>query len=281
MDLHLFDGAGAGTGAEGGQGVAGGTPTSTSVDAGSAPGERAKEEQDAAADRPSFEELIKGDYKAEADKYINGIVRGRLKESKNTITAQNEILSVVAAKYGMDLNDLSALKEKVSNDDTYYEERAAEEGLTVDQYRRISQAEAKGKAYDLMVEDQQREENARAQVAAWQEQAEQVKTSFPDFDLAAEMQNQTFQKLLASGVDMQSAYVSCHTAEILQGAMQYTASEVRKATANSIAARGTRPRENASSSQAAATMRNDPSKLTRAEREALSRRAMAGETITF
>ena len=78
---------------------------------------------------------------------------------------------------------------------------------------------------------------------------------------------------------MRSAYVACHEAEIMQGAMQYTASEVRKATANEIAAKGSRPRENASSSQAAATLHTDVSKLTRADREALSRRAMSGEMV--
>ena len=113
------------------------------------------------------------------------------------------------------------------------------------------------------------------------EEAEQVKQVFPDFDLATEMQNPTFQKQLRLGIDMQSAYVSLHQAEILQGAMRYTAQEVRKATANDIAARGARPRENASSARASATVRTDVSKLTKADREAFSRRALSGEIINL
>ena len=270
LNLSLFDEAGAAPAGE-----------ATSVTTGNAAGTEVTEGVDTAPDRPSFEDLIKGDYKAEADKYIQGIIRERLKGSKATIASQNDILSVVAAKYGMDTSDLNALKEKVSADDTYYEDRAAEEGLTVDQYRRIADAEKKSQAYDMMMEDQRREQAMQAQVQQWQAQADQVKQSFPDFDLRSELQNATFQKLLQSGVDMQSAYVAMHNAEILQGAMQYTASAVRKATANDIAQNGSRPRENASGSRAAASMRKDPSKLTRAEREELSRRALAGEYISF
>lgn len=273
LNLRLFDGEGAGA-----------APASSgaSVTAGDAAGTGASNGTDATSSRPSFEELIKGDYKEEADKYIQGIVRGRIKDSKQdkaTIQAQGDILSIVAAKYGMDTSDLEALKAKVSDDDVYYEDRAMEEGLTVDQYKRISQAEAKGRAYDMMMADQQREQQMQAQVSQWQQEAEQVKQAFPDFDLKTEMQNTTFQRLLSSGVDMQSAYVALHNAEILQGAMQYTASEVRRATANDIAARGSRPRENASSAQAAATLKTDVTKMTREEREELSRRAQRGEMV--
>ena len=272
LNLRLFDGEGASAApASSGTSVTGGDATTTSGET-SAVAEQTNE-------KPSFADLIKGDYKQEADKYIQGIVRERVKASKDTIAQQGDILNIVAAKYGMDTSDLAALKDKVSNDDAYYEDRAMEEGLTVDQYKRIAQAESKARAYDEAMAQQQRDQAAQAQVAEWQAQAEEVKQAFPGFDLQTEVSNPTFQRLLQAGVDMRSAYVACHEAEIMQGAMQYTASEVRKATANEIAAKGSRPRENASSSQAAATVRTDVSKLTKADREALSRRAAAGEIV--
>lgn len=270
LNLHLFDGEGASAAPTAGAetSVTGGDATTTSG-----------ETQAAAEPRQSFADLIKGEYKQEADQYIQGIVRERVKNSKDTIRSQGEILDIVAAKYGMDTSDLAALKDKVSNDDAYYEDRAMEEGLTVDQYKRIAQAESKARAYDEAMAQQERDNAAQQQVAAWQAEAEAVKQAFPSFDLQTEINSPTFQKLLQAGVDMRSAYVACHEAEIMQGAMQYTASEVRKATANEIAAKGSRPRENASSSQAAATLHTDVSKLTRADREALSRRAMSGEIV--
>lgn len=272
LNLRLFDeGAGAAPAA-----------AETSVSAGNAPGTEANAQVDATpTERPSFESLIKGDYKAEADKYIQGIVRERVRNAKNTIAAQGDILNIVAAKYGMDTSDLNALKDKVSNDDAYYEDRAMEEGMTVDQYKRIAQAEAKSAAYEAEINQQRQEQFIQNKIQGWAEEAERVKQVFPDFDLKTEMANPTFQQLLGNGVNMQSAYVALHDAEILQGAMRYTAQEVRKATANDIAARGSRPRENASSSQAAATVRTDVSKLTRADREELSRRAARGEIVTL
>ena len=113
LNLRLFDeGAGAAPAAAG-----------TSVTAGDATGTGANAQVDATpTERPSFESLIKGDYKAEADRYIQNIVKDRVRNAKNTIAAQGDILNIVAAKYGMDTSDLNALKDKVSNDDAYYEE---------------------------------------------------------------------------------------------------------------------------------------------------------------
>ena len=274
LNLRLFDEGGATAGAAAGA-------EGASVTAGDAAGAQGENSVAASQERPSFVDLIKGDYKQEADKYIQGIVRERVKNSKDMIAAQGDILNIVAAKYGMDTSDLAALKERVSNDDAYYEDRAMEEGLTVDQYKRIAQAETKAREYEAQIQQQQRDQAAQQQIAKWQAEADQVKQVFPSFDLQAEIANPTFAKLLQNGVDMRSAYVATHDAEIMQGAMQYTAAEVRKATANDIAARGTRPRENASSSQASASLHTDVSKLTRADREALSRRAAAGEIVTL
>jgi hypothetical protein len=274
LNLRLFDEGGATAGAAAGA-------EGASVTAGDAAGAQGENSVAASQERPSFVDLIKGDYKQEADKYIQGIVRERVKNSKDMIAAQGDILNIVAAKYGMDTSDLAALKERVSNDDAYYEDRAMEEGLTVDQYKRIAQAETKAREYEAQIQQQQRDQAAQQQIAKWQAEADQVKQVFPSFDLQAEIANPTFAKLLQNGVEMRSAYVAAHDAEIMQGAMQYTAAEVRKATANDIAARGTRPRENASSSQASASLHTDVSKLTRADREALSRRAAAGEIVTL
>lgn len=282
MQLRLFDG---GEGASSAGTAQGASVTGVAAGDGASASD-AQEQSDATTDmdtsRPSFEDLIKGEYKAEADKYIQGIVRARLKDSKrdkDTIKSQSDILSIVASKYGVDPSDLVALKDKVESDDAYYEDRAMEEGLTVDQYKRIAQAESRAKAYEERYQAEERERQTREQVSKWQEEAENLKQVYPDFNLDAEIQNPTFGKLLSMGVDMRSAFVAVHDAEIMEGAMRYTASEVRKATANEIQARGSRPRENASSARASASVRKDVSKLTRADREALSRRALSGETV--
>lgn len=263
-----------------GESVTGGDATANEVSAN--PVESTNETD--TTSRPSFKELINGDYKEEADKYIQGLMSKRFKANKDMearLSEQDRILDVVASKYKTDKADLNALFEAVSNDDSYYEDQAMEEGLTVDQYKRIAQAEAKNRQYEAQMAEAQRQAEADKQVAMWQQQAEQVKANFPDFDLATELQNDLFQRQLQAGVDMESAYVSAHKAEILTGAMQYTANKVREATANDIAARGLRPRENASSNRASAIVKKDVSALTKADREELERRAMAGEIINL
>lgn len=282
LRLNLFDGEEGASAPAGGEASVTGVATGTEV--GAEGTDTADTTQTGDTDRPSFKDLISGDYKKEADEYIQGIIRKRVRDSKQdkeTIAKQAEILNTVAAKYGMDASDLAALQEKVSADDAYIEEAAMEEGLTTDQYRRIRDAEAKAAAYEAHMAEAERERATQQKVAEWQAEAERVKQVYPDFDLATELENPTFQKQLRLGIDMQSAYVALHQAEILQGAMRVTAQEVRRATANDIAARGQRPRENASSARAAATVRTDVSKLTRADREALSRRALSGEIVTL
>lgn len=282
LRLNLFDGEEGASAPAGGEASVTGVATGTEV--GAEGTDTADTTQTGDTDRPSFKDLISGDYKKEADEYIQGIIRKRVRDSKQdkeTIAKQAEILNTVAAKYGMDASDLAALQEKVSADDAYIEEAAMEEGLTTDQYRRIRDAEAKAAAYEAHMAEAERERATQQKVAEWQAEAEKVKQVYPDFDLATELENPTFQKQLRLGIDMQSAYVALHQAEILQGAMRVTAQEVRRATANDIAARGQRPRENASSARSAATVRTDVSKLTRADREALSRRALSGEIVTL
>ena len=282
LRLNLFDGEEGASAPAGGEASVTGVATGTEV--GAEGTDTADTTQTGDIDRPSFKDLISGDYKKEADEYIQGIIRKRVRDSKQdkeTIAKQAEILNTVAAKYGMDASDLAALQEKVSADDAYIEEAAMEEGLTTDQYRRIRDAEAKAAAYEAHMAEAERERATQQKVAEWQAEAEKVKQVYPDFDLATELENPTFQKQLRLGIDMQSAYVALHQAEILQGAMRVTAQEVRRATANDIAARGQRPRENASSARSAATVRTDVSKLTRADREALSRRALSGEIVTL
>ena len=271
LNLRLFDEGASAAPAEAAQSVNDGDATITG---------ESNTGDSATPERPSFKDLIKGDYKAEADEYIQGLMDKRFKAHKDMETkmrAQDEILATVAGKYNVDAANLDALREAVMNDDSLYEERAMQEGLTVEQLKRVEQAEAKNRMYEA----QQQQLQAQQQVSVWQQQAADVKKNFPDFDLNSELQNDTFRRQLQLGIDMQSAYVAAHQAEILQGAMQYTAQEVRKATAQEIASRGQRPRENAQAGQAASTAGKDVSKLTRADREALSRRAMAGEIITF
>ena len=105
------------------------------------------------------------------------------------------------------------------------------------------------------------EKKAREFRANMHAQEAEMKKAYPDFDLGKEMKNPKMQSLLASGVSLEDAYHAIHHKELLQK----TAEEAKNATVSSIAAKGTRVSEGASSATVPATTKTDFSKMSRAE----------------
>jgi hypothetical protein len=75
---------------------------------------------------------------------------------------------------------------------------------------------------------------------------------------------------------MERAFYAVHGEEIFSGAMQNTAQAVREATAQDLAARSKRPKENAIGSNASAKVSKDVHKLTKQERAEIAQRSMGG-----
>lgn len=253
-----------------------------------AAGDTGEGTQAAAAETPetrvSFEDLIKGEYKADYDKAVQKIVRQRFASAKadqERLSKMDPIMQALAAKYGADPNDIDSIAKFIEEDDELYEEAALKEGLTVDQYKRIARIEAENQR--LLAERQMNEQRraANQQYQEWLEQAEQVKAEFPNFDLNVCLQDEQFQRMLRSGVSLRNAYAAMDIDQILPGAMSYTAQQVARKTASTIAQRGNRPTEGGLSGQAASKAHTDVSKLTNAEIADLVRKASAGEQIRF
>ena len=270
------------------EGAAGGTGGASSGDASQAAagntGEGTTTGQDAAAGnqetRPSFEDLIKGDYKDDYNKAVQKVVRQRFAQAKATEDRLNKvtpILETLASKYGCAADDIESLARFVSDDDALYEEAAMEAGLTVDQYKRISRIEAENRRLqqERAVNEQRRQ--AQEQYAKWLEEEQQVREEFPNFDLQTYIQNEQFQRLLRSGVGLREAYIALDADGILHGAMSYTAQQVAKKTASTIAQRGMRPVEGGMSGQASAKATTDVSKLTNAQIADMVMRIERGE----
>lgn len=87
--------------------------------------------------------------------------------------------------------------------------------------------------------------------------------------------------MLKSGVDVATAYKAAHMDEIMTEAMKNTQEEAEKRVTDNIRAQGNRPVENGSSKRSPFTIKNDVTKLTKAERAEIARRAERGERITF
>jgi len=230
----------------------------------------------------AFEDMIKGDYKEQFDGRVKQILERRFKdqgELQQFKTDAQEILDIMYAKYGV--KDLKSLQKAVQEDDSYYEEAAEAEGLTVDQYKYKLKLEKDNAAKDQALREIERRENANRAYAEWQRQAESLKTRYPNFSLETEAGNPQFVRLLQNGIDVKTAFETIHHDEILSGAMMQTAQAVRKNVTDSIKARGLRPSENGINAQAGVIVKNDVSKLTPKDRAEIARRARMGETIKF
>lgn len=230
----------------------------------------------------AFEDMIKGDYKEQFDARVKQILERRFKahdELEKHKAASQEIFDILNAKYGT--KDLEGLKKAVQDDDSYFEEAAAAEDLTVEQYKYKKQMEKELQAKEQALREIERRENAQRAYAEWQRQAESLKTRYPNFSLESEAANPQFVKLLQNGIDVKTAFETVHHDEILSGAMMQTAQAVRKNVTESIKARGLRPSENGINAQAGVIVKNDVSKLTSKDRAEIARRARMGETIKF
>ena len=96
-----------------------------------------------------------------------------------------------------------------------------------------------------------------------------------------ELKNPRFVKLITNNVDIRTAYEVMHRDEIIPAAMQYAAQAVEQNLSRKIAAGGLRPPENGTGSRAAATVRSDVSKLSKADIDEVIRRVANGERVSF
>lgn len=229
-----------------------------------------------------FEDLIKGKYKSQFQNRTQNIVRERLKSSNETVEKFSTLspsLEILAKKYGVDANDITALAKAIEDDDSLYEEAALENGRTATEEKKFSKLERQNKRLLQQINANQQREQADRQMAVWEQQASEARKTYPNLDLNVEAQNPKFRQLLGAGVDVGTAYFAIHKDDILSGAMQHTAQKVAEKITNNIIAGGKRPAENGMSSQSAVVTKSDPSQFTRADRDEIRRRVARGEII--
>lgn len=232
-----------------------------------------------------FRELIKGEYKDEFQRVMQDNLNRRFKETdelRKRADAAKPLMELLAGKYGVkDASDAAALLEAAEADDGYYEEEAANKGLTVEQLKTFKRMERENAQLKEAAQERERAERASQVQARWAQEAEATKAVYGGFDFQTEAQNPAFARLLKAGVDVKTAYEVAHHDDILSGAMQYTAQRVQEKTVNDIRARGMRPDEGALGTASAGDGRLDVSKLTVEQMRDIEKRAMHGERITF
>ena len=107
---------------------------------------------------------------------------------------------------------------------------------------------------------------------------DEARRFYPGLNMAQEMKNPQFKRLLESGVDVRTAFEVVHRDQIIPAAMQAAARAVeRKLTGAGV----TRVAEGAMEKGSAAVVKTDVSAMTRQDRLDIIRRAAKGEKIRF
>lgn len=315
FDLQLFaEGGAAAAGGDGGAAAGAGDATGVTVpDAGerrqkrvnpladvkygvqtedSADGEVAATNAEAAdnADqggKKSFKDLIKGEYKDDADAWAQELIRNRFKqngEMEERLNAVNPLLEALGKLHNVDPTDIQQLTDIVMNNDSLYEEEAMQRGMTVETLKAIKQMERENETLKQREQATIAETRMRQHFATLARQADEAKRLYPDLDLMAEMNNPTFARLTAPGVgvNVRTAYEVVHCDELRGAEMQFAAQKSAERMANAVRANGMRPVENGMNSrQNSSPVKTDPRTLTKQDREEIKRRVLRGEKIAF
>ena len=223
---------------------------------------------DAGETRVSFDQLIEGDYRDEYKERVESIVKNRLKghaEDMKRLGELNDSLTALGRDMGIESSDpaeiIKALKERGRTDNAQAGEA-------------FSQDET-GNEAPIPPEVAGRVKRLHAQVEA-------AKQLYPELDIASELKDEVFLKLMAAaGGDVRRAYEMKYHERIITNAMQYAASVTEQRLSDSMASRVGRPGENALSGVSAVVMSPDPENLTRAQRSEIKKRVRRGERILW
>ena len=242
--------------------------------------------QDAAAENPTEEKTetparmswdeIMAD--PEYNRQMQAVVQSRLKSAKGAEEALAKLtpaLELLARKHNLDPTkmDYDALTKAISDDDSYYEDRALQMGTSVETAKKIDQQERdtarQKKAEELTLQEQR----IRNHFASLENQALAMQKIVPNFDLQTELKNPAFLRMTSPnvGISVRDAYYAVHHDEMQTAAMQATAKATAQNISNNIQARQRRPDENGISGQAPSATTFDYSKASREQREAFKR----------
>lgn len=243
------------------------------------------------AKRQAFRELIDGEYKDEYTEMFQTAFNRRFKETKGmekSLSDQKPIMDLLMQRYQIADGDMGKLMTALEQDDRYYEEAADQAGMTVEQYKMMQKLERENAELKAMrqranaeAQRNQQMQQAQQQLNNWYAEGDKLKSIYPSFDFQREAQNRDFLGLLKAGVSVQHAYETVHMDEIKNAAARSAAKSASDQMTANLKRNASRPRENGMSSQSAAIVKNDVSKLSRADRAEAVRRAQRGERIEF
>lgn len=292
FDLHQFEGeAGGGNSGDASHGESGTTVLygkqaeepvhETELEEGHDAGD---DESEAQKRQAEFDKLIKGDFKDLYDKSVKDNIDRRFKnvrESREQIDEINMTLRPIYERYGVEPGDVKGLDDAIRNDMSLYAEEADELGMTPEQFAYAKKAELEASRAQEELNRMRGAQEAQRTYQGWLAEGEELKKSYPDFDLATEVQDERFMSLLRQDWTVADAYEAIHAKELIARGIGTAAEKAQQNVVNNIRARGMRPSENGTGSKAGVIVKKDPSQFDDKDMEEIRKRVANGEKIAF
>lgn len=255
--------------------------------------------------------MINGEFKDLAHEHTQKIINQRFRETKTLqekVEQWQELGTVLAARYGHDVVDVTRLRDAVRDDKSFLQEQADAHGMTNEQYTEYHDFKIHKKAADTKatieakLNDEARTLSAKDPTfnleAALRENRfakmlvdnYTMETAYdvikyakanPNVDVDKEMANLNMERMLRSGVPMQVAYNALHFDELMQGGMQMAAQQTQKQVTDTIQARGMRPKEGAAKGNGGIVQRMTAKDLSPKDLADYNRRLIAGQNPKY
>ena len=223
--------------------------------------------------RMSWDEIMAD---PEYNKQMQATVQSRLRSAKGAEENLGKLtpaLELLARKHGLDpaKMDYEALAKAISDDESYYEDKALEMGVSVETAMQIDKQERDTARQQRQEAQNLEQQKIQQHFQKLQQQGEEMKKVFPNFDLRQELQNPVFVRLTSPnvGISVEDAYYAIHRKELQAASMQVTAQKTAQKISNDIQAGRRRPAENGINGQAPSVTNFDYRAASKAERQAL------------
>ena len=254
-----------------------------------------KQEQAAAAENPTEEPKTEPNARMswdeimadpEYNKQMQAVVQSRLRSAKGaeeTLGKLTPALELLARQHNLDPAniDYDALAKAISDDESYYEDKALEMGVSIETAKKLDQKERDDARQQREQARTLEEQKIQQHFVKLEQQAEAMKKVFPNFDLRTELKNPVFVRMTSPnvGLSVEDAYYAVHRKELQTAAMQVTAQKTAQKISNAIQSGSRRPNENGTSGQAPSVTTFDYRSASPEQRAALKARIRSGEKI--
>ena len=216
--------------------------------------------------KKSYEELIKGEYKSDYNKDVNHIVGKRIAQERERMRPLSELAEKLMVRY--EAEDFEDLLKKI-DDDSVFEAMSIEKGKDPEVLKELEGLRVFQNRMHNRMRMQEAEREADMQYNRWEQEAEEIKKTYPGFNLDDELQNPQFRSMITTK--------NPHHEELVKAAEEAALSKAAK----SVSVNAARPSENGLGNQSGVIVKNDVSKLTKKDRADIAKRAARGERIEF